>query len=74
MSPSVLYLIEEMAKNTKVWLRLLVVAVFVGLLYAWASGTFRFTEVDSTTSYVSQAVPAPGPGQKKVVLQNLGMV
>lgn len=57
----------------KGWLRLVVVAVLVGILYAWASGTFRPTEVDFTTSYVSQKVPAPSTGQKKVVLQNLGM-
>lgn len=49
------------------------VVVVVGLLYAWASGTFRSTELDFTTNYVSQKVPPPSADQKKVVLQNLGM-
>lgn len=57
----------------KGWLRLAVVAAAAGLLYTWANGTFRSTGGDSTTSYVSQKVPAPSAGQKKVVLKNLGM-
>lgn len=62
-----------MGHKLKGWLRLAFVVVVVGLLYAWASGTFRSTELDFTTNYVSQKVPPPSADQKKVVLQNLGM-
>ena len=45
------------------------IVIVVGLL------TFAFVRIqgDSATTSVSSSVPAPAPGQKKVVFKNLGM-
>ena len=40
--------------------------------YIWLDATSS-AQVNSSTSHASASIPAPGPGQKKVVLKNLGM-
>jgi hypothetical protein len=42
------------------------------LAYIWL-GTAPTAQVNSSSSHTSATVAAPGPGQKKVVLKNLGM-
>lgn len=49
------------------------VAVLIGSLYVWFNGIPGTTATSVAKTYISQTVPAPGSGQKKVILQNLGM-
>jgi len=62
-----------MSTHTKSWIKIAVVAVTVGILFVWLNRTPRTQEGAVSATYVSQRLPAPGAGQKKVILQNLGM-
>ncbi len=59
--------------------RWLLLALVVGMLatgFVWLNGTPVTTQAGGSGGRVESAasVPAPEPGQKKVVLENLGMV
>lgn len=62
-----------MNANFKSWIKISVVAAIVGILYFWVKVIPPSTEGQVPVTYTSQNVLAPGPGQKKVVLKNLGM-
>ena len=52
------------------------IVIGVGLLaiaFLWMKGISQITGRDVPATYVSSSVPAPTPGQKKIVLKNLGM-
>jgi hypothetical protein len=57
----------------KKWLSLAIVTVAFGIAYVWIKGTPETNGRDAQVEPVSSNVPAPGPGQKKVLLRNLGM-
>ena len=59
--------------NLKKWLVLAILLAALVIAYSWTSGIFRASSEAISPTYVSPRVPAPGPGQNKVVLQNLGM-
>lgn len=58
---------------TKRWAQaaLLVVAIVLGSL--WVSGAFQTAQESESRADVAASVPAPGPGQNKVLLKDLGM-
>ena len=60
-------------KNTNNRWTLLLLGLGIALAPAiWFDAT-PSAQVNSPISHASATVPAPGPGQKKVVLNNLGM-
>ncbi len=71
-----------MQRGTSSWLLLALIVVTFAIGYVWLNGTPGTTQAGSSgTRAVDEAgvppaaasVPAPEPGQKKVVLANLGM-
>jgi copper chaperone CopZ len=61
----------------KVWLLLAAVAGLVVVGYVWKSGAVGTSQSADSARLVQDSrsqVPAPEPGQKKVVLEGLGMV
>lgn len=59
--------------HIKKWLSIVIGVGLLAILFGWMSGTSQTIGRDILTLYASSNVPAPGPGQKKVVLKNLGM-
>jgi hypothetical protein len=61
-----------MKDRIKKWGLLALGLAIIAAGYMWLDTT-PTAPVNSSTSYASTSVPAPGRGQKKVVLKNLGM-
>jgi len=57
----------------KKWVSIVIVIGFLGVAFVWIKGQSQIPGRDAPTTYVSSSVPAPEPGQKKVVFKNLGM-
>jgi hypothetical protein len=61
-----------MKNASKIWALFVLGLGVAAAGYIWLGAT-PTAQVNSSTSNVSATVPAPAPGQKKVVLKNLGM-
>jgi len=61
-----------MKDRIKKWGLLALGLAMIAAGYIW-SDTPPTAQVSGSTAYSSANVPAPAPGQKKVVLQSLGM-
>lgn len=59
--------------EVKTWISLAVLIGVLGIAFVWMKGTTQTSGQGIEISSTSSNVPAPGPGQKKVVLKNLGM-
>lgn len=57
----------------KRWVGIVILVGLVAIGLVWIKGISQTTGRDVPTTYVSSSVPAPAPGQKKVVLKDLGM-
>lgn len=58
--------------DTKKWLGIVIVVVFA-LAFVWLKSASQPWAPGIQTVSAGSNVPAPGTGQKKVVLKNLGM-
>jgi len=61
-----------MKNASKNW-ALLILGLGIGAVGYFSLDAPPTAQVNSSTSHASGTVPAPGVGQKKVVLKNLGM-
>ena len=59
--------------NIKKWVSIVIGVGLLAIALLWMKGISQTTGRDVPTTYVSSSVPAPAPGQKKIVLKNLGM-
>lgn len=57
----------------KIWIGIVIVVGLAAIGLVWTKRTSLTAERDIPYASVSSSVPAPAPGQKKVVLKNLGM-
>ena len=57
----------------KKWIIIVSVIAVSGIAFVWMKGASQTDGRDIRITSTSSNVPAPGPGQKKVVLKNLGM-
>jgi hypothetical protein len=61
-----------MKNASKSWALMVLGFGIAAAAYIWFDAA-PTAQVNSSASNASATVPAPGPGQKKVVLKNLGM-
>lgn len=59
--------------HIKKWITFFIIIGFFGITFVWMKGASQTNGGGIQISQVSSNVPAPGPGQKKVVFKNLGM-
>lgn len=59
--------------DIKKWIGIVIIIVVLGIAILWMRGASDVNGRDVQVTRVSSKIPAPGPGQKKVFLKNLGM-
>lgn len=59
--------------HIKKWISIVIIIGIFVVAFVWMKGASQTTGRDIQLTYVSSNVPAPGPGQKKVLLKDLGM-
>jgi hypothetical protein len=59
--------------DIKKWIGIAVIIVVFGTAFVWMRGASPVNRPDVQLTQASSKIPAPGPGQTKVVLKNLGM-